>query len=185
MPTWASSDHTGTCTSKWWAPPGPDAQSPIDRATDAACEAQAFVDHDGRASADASVTGRRGEWRHRAAAVGLPATARGCAQAALGVSWAGETGLGLRGRAGAASSSGADLLQVDLVAVEVEAQVLLHPQHVADQRRALGVVVVLAGQPHEGGDCGEEERPAEVGQVLEPASPGGWAENWASAEFIA
>jgi len=149
----------------------------IDRAADAAGEAKRGF------AREASGVGRGErvpslhaafvrERRHGAEQLALGRQPQDADEAEFLAEQGGEAGLGLRGELARGEQLGADLAQVDLVAVEVKAQVLLHPQHVVDQRGALFVGVVGAGQPHQRGNGREEEGQAQIGQVLQPLAAG-------------
>ena len=140
----------------------------IHRTADGAGEAEdALGGHGAAALADQVVVARRGLGAADGALGVGPDDAR---EAALGAQQVAQAGLGgdVTGLAG--DQCGAELAELGGVAVEMEAQVLLHPQHVADQRGALHFRVVAAGQPHQGGDDGENQQQRAIGQ---PGGGGG------------
>ena len=65
------------------------------------------------------------------------------------------------------------LLQLFLVAAEVEAQVLFQPQHILDQAGAFLLEFVLVQQPEQGDDGGQQQHDAQLGQGEKPAQAPG------------
>ncbi len=141
---------------------------PVHRAPDAAGELEGGLADGGGLVCGGGSRRALVRW-HRAEHVAFGRQPQDLHQPALLVQQAGEAGFGFGAERALREQFATDLLQIDLVAVEVKTQVLLHPQHIVDQRGALLVGVVGARQPHQRGDGGEEERQAQIGQVLDPA----------------
>ena len=74
---------------------------------------------------------------------------------------------------GLAAEVGGKLLQLFLVACEVEAHVLFEPQHVLDQAGAFLVELVLVQQPEQGDDGSQQQDDAQLGQDEKPAQAPG------------
>jgi len=65
------------------------------------------------------------------------------------------------------------LLQLFLIVGEMEAQVLLQPQHILDQAGAFLFQFVLVQQPEQRDDGGEQQQNAQLGQGEKPAQTAG------------
>lgn len=68
---------------------------------------------------------------------------------------------------------GGQLLQLFLVVAEMEAQILLQPQHILDQAGAFFFQFVLVEQPEQADDGGQQQHHAEFWQGEKPAQAPG------------